>query len=80
MIALKGIIISKKTMADKMNRTKEEIQDMVLKINTIYTRSPESYAYLEGWVHGLLYSENGEGDFYMVAREHFQGFSDKNQG
>lgn len=78
MIALKCIMVSKKSMASKMNLTKEEIKEMALKINALYVKSPEDYAYLKGWIHSLLYSENSSGDFGIVAREEFWGFPDKN--
>lgn len=42
-----------------MNSQKaKDIQDTALKLNDIYTKCPEDFFFVKGWIHCLLRKEN----------------------
>jgi len=54
-------MISKKTKegGGMMNAQKaEDVKNMAVKLNSIYSCCPEDYYYLKGWIHCLLQKED----------------------
>ena len=42
-----------------MNMQKvNDVRDTALKLNDIYTKHPEDFAYIKGWIHCFLHREN----------------------
>lgn len=38
----------------------DEVRDIAGKLGMLYSRSPMDYAYLKGWIHCLLYTQDGQ--------------------
>lgn len=44
-----------------MDLQKEDVRDVAIKLDEIYTEHPEDFFFIKGWIHCLLQKENKAG-------------------